>query len=85
MALFSRDGGGLKRRHPGEFPLSRRWPGQFQGELPSAIELDWLGLKVPVLSLESLIKSKHAVRRPKGLAHLPLLEQTLRAQRRVKD
>jgi len=59
--------------------------GGFEEELASAIELDWLGLKVPVLPLESIIKSKRAVARPKDIAHLPLLEQTLLAQRRMQS
>ena len=48
-----------------------------------AVKLDWLGLKVAVLPLASIIKSKHAVARPKDLAHLPLLEQVLRAQSKL--
>lgn len=58
--------------------------GAFAAELPSAIELEWLGLKVPVLPLESIIKSKRAVARPKDIAHLPLLEQTLLARRKIQ-
>jgi hypothetical protein len=50
----------------------------FDLELDNAIELDWLGLRVAVLPLQSIIKSKRAVARPKDIAHLPLLEQTLR-------
>lgn len=51
----------------------------FDLELDNAIELEWLGLRVPVLPLQSIIKSKRALAPPKDIAHLPLLEQTLRA------
>lgn len=57
----------------------------FEAELPSAVELDWFGVKVPVLPLESIIKSKRAVARPKDIAHLPLLEQTLAARRKLQS
>lgn len=56
----------------------------FKAERGKAVELDWLGQKVAVVPLESLIKSKRVVARAKDLAHLPLLEQTLRAQREVR-
>ncbi len=49
----------------------------FRTAIRRAKRIDWLGLKVPVLSLESIIRSKKFVARPKDLAHLPLLEQTL--------
>lgn len=55
--------------------------GDFAAESSVAVELDWLGLRVAVLPLESIIKSKRAVARPKDIAHLPLLEQTLHARR----
>jgi hypothetical protein len=68
---------------------------KFDLELRNAIELDWLGLRVAVLPLQSIIKSKRAVARPKpasapdglrrgeDIAHLPLLEQTLRSLRKL--
>ena len=59
--------------------------GTFKAELPGAIELEWLGLKVPVLPLESIIKSKRVVARAKDIAHLPLLEQTLLARRKLQS
>ena len=55
----------------------------FEIELHSALELDWLGLKVAVVPLESIIKSKRSIGRPKDIAHLPLLEQTLKAQAKL--
>ena len=57
--------------------------GDFEAEARAAVKLRWLGLRVDVLPLESIIKSKRAVARPKDIAHLPLLEQTLRSQRRA--
>jgi hypothetical protein len=58
--------------------------GDFESEMRSAVELDWLGLKVAVVPLASIIKSKRAVGRPKDIAHLPLLEQALEAQRKIR-
>ena len=55
----------------------------FEIESRFAIELDWLGLKVPVIPLESIIKSKRSIGRPKDIAHLPLLEQTVKAQQKI--
>ncbi len=48
----------------------------FQTELRKSKRLEWQGMKAPVLRLESIIRSKKFVGRPKDLAHLPLLEQT---------
>lgn len=58
--------------------------GDFESELCSAVELDWLGMKVAVVPLASIIKSKRAIARPKDIAHLPLLEQALQAQRKIQ-
>ena len=58
--------------------------GDFESELRFAVQLDWLGLKVAVVPLASIIKSRRAVARPKDIAHLPLLEQALRAQRKIR-
>lgn len=58
--------------------------GEFEVELRSAVELDWLGLRVAVVPLESIIKSKRVVARPKDIAHLPLLEQTVRSRRSLR-
>jgi len=54
----------------------------FNQEFRRAKKLDWLGMKVPVLPLERIYKSKRFVGRPKDVAHLPLLEQTMLLQRR---
>lgn len=57
--------------------------GDFTAELPFAVEIEWFGMRVPVVPLESIIKSKRVVGRPKDIAHLPLLEQTIQAQRKA--
>jgi hypothetical protein len=54
--------------------------GQFRDELRRARRIDWLGTRVAVLSLRQIHQSKKFVGRPKDLAHLPLLEQTMRLQ-----
>lgn len=57
----------------------------FQVESRKAVRLKWQGLRVDVLPLESIIKSKSAIRRPKDIAHLPLLQQTLKLRRKQKS
>ena len=56
--------------------------GGFDEEIKKAKRIRWQGMIVPVLPLESLLKSKQAIRRPKDLAHIPLLQQTLRIQKK---
>lgn len=51
----------------------------FPTEYRRAIKLEWLGQKVRALSLKSILKSKRHIGRPKDLAHIPLLEQTIAA------
>jgi hypothetical protein len=50
----------------------------FATELRRARRVQLHGVEVPVLAIESVLKSKQFLRRPKDLAHLPLLEETLR-------
>ncbi len=57
----------------------------FATERRAALELIWEGQTVAVMPLASIIKSKRAVGRPKDIAHLPLLEQALRAQEQLRD
>jgi hypothetical protein len=57
--------------------------GSFASELKRALRLSWLGLRVPVLPLDRIYKSKKSVGRPKDIAHLPLLEQTMAFKRRI--
>jgi hypothetical protein len=58
--------------------------GAFGVEFRRAKRVDLHGIEVPVLALESVLKSKRFLRRPKDLAHLPLLEETLRLGRLTK-
>lgn len=55
----------------------------FRQEYRQARKLKWLGLEVAVLPLDRIYASKKFVGRPKDLAHLPLLEQTMKLQRRL--
>jgi hypothetical protein len=52
--------------------------GDFDAEMKKARRLSWLGLRVPVLPLASIIRSKEFIRREKDLAHLPLLKKVAR-------
>jgi hypothetical protein len=56
--------------------------GSFDKELEKARRIRWQGTVVPVLPLESLLKSKLAIGRPKDLAHIPLLKQTIRLRKK---
>jgi len=55
--------------------------GGFDVEYPNAKRLRWQGMNVPVLPLESILKSKQAVGRPKDIAHIPLIQQVLALQK----
>lgn len=52
--------------------------GSFAEELARAVMVSWQGMKIPILPLESILASKRFLQRPKDIAHLPLIEQTLR-------
>ena len=52
--------------------------GPFAEEYEGAEVLDWMGREIRVLPLQRIIASKKHIRRPKDLAHLPLLKQTLK-------
>ncbi len=54
----------------------------FETELKKAVRLKWFGMKVDVLPLESILKSKKFIRRPKDLAHLPLLQKVLELKKK---
>ena len=58
--------------------------GEFGAEYGNAKRLRWQGMNVPVLPLESILKSKQKVGRPKDLAHIPLIRQVLRLQKAKK-
>jgi hypothetical protein len=57
----------------------------FSSEYKRAKKLRWLGSVVRVLPLDRIYASKKFVARPKDLAHLPLLEQVMKLQRRLKN
>lgn len=50
----------------------------FADKYERAEVLDWLGRQIRVLPLQRIIASKKHIRRPKDIAHLPLLNQTLK-------
>jgi hypothetical protein len=54
----------------------------FDREFRGARRLKWLGTTVRVIPLARILQSKKVVGRPKDLAHLPLLEQTIRLRKR---
>jgi len=58
--------------------------GEFGVEYGNTKRLRWQGMNVPVLPLESILKSKQKVGRPKDRAHIPLIRQVLRLQRAKK-
>jgi hypothetical protein len=53
----------------------------FATELRKAHTLKFQGLRVPVMPLESIRKSKAAIMRPKDSAHIHYIDETLRTQR----
>lgn len=55
----------------------------FGAELKKAVRVKWMGTTVKVMPLESILKSKRAVARPKDLAHIPLLEETIRLKKKM--
>jgi len=56
----------------------------FGREFRDAKRMKWLGMTVAVLPLSRVYVRKKYVGRPKDLAHLPLLEQTLALERKVR-
>ena len=56
----------------------------FRREYRQAHRIPWLGAKVAVLPLKRILTSKRWVGRPKDLAHIPLIEQTMKLQRRLR-
>jgi hypothetical protein len=57
----------------------------FDDEYRGAKKIRWLGTSVAVLPLGRIYASKKFVGRPKDLAHLPLLEQTMKLLRRLRS
>ena len=56
----------------------------FGYEYQRANKIRWLEMTVAVLPLKRIYVSKKFVGRPKDLAHLPLLEQTMKLRRRLR-
>ena len=54
--------------------------GSFGSEYRRARKVKWLQTQVAVLPLDRIYASKKFIGRPKDLAHLPLLEQTMNLQ-----
>ena len=59
--------------------------GSFDNEFRRSSQLSWLGRKVAVLPLERIYASKKFAGRPKDIAHLPILEQTIKVRKRVRQ
>ena len=57
----------------------------FADEYERAEVLDWLGRQIRVLPLQRIIASKKHIRRPKDIAHLPLLNQTLKLKKQSAE
>ena len=57
----------------------------FKFEAKKAVRLKWFGMKIDVLPLESIIRSKEVVGREKDLAHLPLLRKTIKLRAETKQ
>ena len=55
----------------------------FADEYEGAVALDWDGRQIRVLPLQRIIASKKHLKRPKDIAHLPLLNQTLKLKKKV--
>ena len=55
----------------------------FDREFRRARRLKWLGTTVAVLPLARILRSKKVVGRPKDIAHVPLLEQTILLRKRT--
>jgi hypothetical protein len=53
----------------------------FAWEIRHSRRLKWLGTIVAVLPLRRILRSKKVVGRPKDLAHLPLLDQTIKLRK----
>jgi hypothetical protein len=56
----------------------------FATEFRKACRVKLHGVEVAALALASVLKSKQFLRRPKDLAHLPLLDETLRLSKMTR-
>jgi hypothetical protein len=57
----------------------------FADEYERTEVLEWLGRQIRVLPLQRIIASKKYIRRPKDIAHLPLLNQTLNLKKQSAE
>ncbi len=58
----------------------------FRTERKGSVLISWFKKrKVPVLSLEQILRSKRFIQRPKDLAHIPLLEKVIEAGQRMSE
>jgi len=56
----------------------------FDSEYQAVRHLNWIGLRrVPILRLERIYHSKSVIRRPKDIAHMPLLKQLIVCEKRI--
>jgi len=73
---------------PGDLPINFVYSvgglNSFNKEYSAARRLRWMGRSIAVLPLERIYASKKFVGRPKDLAHLPLLEQTMSLKRHLR-
>ena len=56
----------------------------FTAEFRNALTLKMEGLKVKVLPLARVLKSKKAIMRDKDIAHIPHIERALRARKKLE-
>ena len=56
----------------------------FEKEYPRARWLPFHGLKIPVLSLKQICKSKEAIKRDKDKLHILLIRQVLKLEKGAK-
>ena len=57
----------------------------FADEYERAEVLEWLERQIRVLLLQRIIASQKPIRRPKDIAHLPLLNQTLKLKKKSAE
>ena len=57
----------------------------FSAEWKRAKWVRWQNTTVALLPLQSIIRSKEVVRRPKDIAHLELLKRAIRYKRKARD
>ena len=56
----------------------------FAAEFKGAVSAKMEGLEVKLLPLHRILKSKQAIQRDKDLAHIPLIENVLKARKKLE-